>query len=416
MVGVKYESDQSDSSSIISSATDDSDYEIVPRYVHTVEPMERANIIRVSEPVSSLGRKIHDFITSSDEESDSGEDDIEYIGTLPGVPGVTYVPHSLVGSEVDDDRRTSGSSHLRNSQTLWRNGQTLDSRTFSSRSGLTAWEEDTPDSSKVMRAFMRVTEEQAMVRKIHHNQDGNWQSEGRSKIRKRPSSTTVCYQAKGSQSCHAGGTGEIVEGRWRDGGAVARTGFAAGAKGKRVGREICRARGRSWSKDIDAAITGAEQRESEARAAAIAKVKKQKEEEEAKKAAAAQEAQARRATAEKMAKEKMAKEKMEKDRLEAAAKEQKDKNDVVEKAKLEEKRVESAKRGQTSSEWKNWVDKQNWMKTEVINVIKADKATRTGLRPTMRLMTRNLGQVTNAKETVLRIVSCHHTQWWYADG
>jgi hypothetical protein len=44
----------------------------------------------------------------------------------------------------------------------------------------------------------------------------------------------------------------------------------------------------------------------------------------------------------------------------------------------------------------------------VINVIKADKATRTGLRPTMRLMTRNLGQVTNAKETVLRIVSRYH--------
>jgi len=105
----------------------------------------------------------------------------------------------------------------------------------------------------------------------------------------------------------------------------------------------------------------------------------------------------------------MAKKKMEKDRLDAAAKEHKDKSDV-EKARLEEKRVELAKRGQTSSEWKNWVDKQNWMKTEVINVIKADKATRTGLRPTMRLMTRNLGQVTNAKETVLRIVSRRQTR------
>jgi nucleoporin GLE1 len=104
----------------------------------------------------------------------------------------------------------------------------------------------------------------------------------------------------------------------------------------------------------------------------------------------------------------MAKEKMEKDRVDAAAKEQKDKSDVVEKARLEEKKAESAKRGQTSSEWRNWVDKQNWMKTEVINVIKADKTTRTGLRPTMRLMTRNLGQVTNAKETVLRIVSRYH--------
>ena len=100
---------------------------------------------------------------------------------------------------------------------------------------------------------------------------------------------------------------------------------------------------------------------------------------------------------------------MEKDRLEAVAKEQKDKSDVAEKARVEEKKAESAKRGQTSTEWKNWVDKQNWMKSEVIDVIKADKATRTGLRPTMRLMTRNLGQVTNAKETVLRIVSCNHT-------
>jgi nucleoporin GLE1 len=101
----------------------------------------------------------------------------------------------------------------------------------------------------------------------------------------------------------------------------------------------------------------------------------------------------------------MAKAKMEKDRVEAAAKEQKDKESVAEKAKLEEKRVESAKKGQTSSEWRNWVDKQRWMKAEIIDVVKADRNSRTGLRPTMRLMTRNLGQVTNAKETVLRIVS-----------
>jgi hypothetical protein len=92
MVGVKYESDQSDTSSIISSATDDSDYEIVPRYVNTVDSNIGADSFRMSEPVSSLGRKIHDFITTSDEESDSDGDDIEYIGALPGVPGVTYVP------------------------------------------------------------------------------------------------------------------------------------------------------------------------------------------------------------------------------------------------------------------------------------------------------------------------------------
>jgi hypothetical protein len=101
----------------------------------------------------------------------------------------------------------------------------------------------------------------------------------------------------------------------------------------------------------------------------------------------------------------MAREKMEKDRVEAEAKKQKDQVSAADKARLEEKQAAAAKRGQTSSEWKTWVDKQRWMKTEVIEVIKADRNTRTTLRTSMRLMTRNLGQVTNAKETVLRVVS-----------
>jgi hypothetical protein len=37
--------------------------------------------------------------------------------------------------------------------------------------------------------------------------------------------------------------------------------------------------------------------------------------------------------------------------------------------------------------------------------VKADRATKSGLRVGMRLMTRNLGQVTNAKEVILRVVS-----------
>jgi len=93
MVGVRDESDQSDSSFNISSASDDSDYEMIPRYAHPLDSTIAADLYRPSEPpISGLGRKIHDFITSSDEESDSEGDDIEYIGTLPGIPGVTYVP------------------------------------------------------------------------------------------------------------------------------------------------------------------------------------------------------------------------------------------------------------------------------------------------------------------------------------
>ena len=48
----------------------------------------QANDSRYSEPVSGLGRKIHDFVTSSDSESES-EDDFEYIGGLPRVKGIT---------------------------------------------------------------------------------------------------------------------------------------------------------------------------------------------------------------------------------------------------------------------------------------------------------------------------------------
>jgi len=101
----------------------------------------------------------------------------------------------------------------------------------------------------------------------------------------------------------------------------------------------------------------------------------------------------------------MARDQLEKDRVAAETKRQKEQVSAAEKARLEETQAAAAKRGQTSTEWKSWVDKQKWMKTEVIEVIKADRNTRTTLRTSMRLMTRNLGQVTNARETVLRVVS-----------
>lgn len=88
----------------------------------------------------------------------------------------------------------------------------------------------------------------------------------------------------------------------------------------------------------------------------------------------------------------------------------------------EEKEAEMRKaadtRGKTGTVWRTWVEKQKWMKKEVIEVIKADRATRTGLRTAMRLITRNLGQVTNKKETIVRVVSTQTSpeDWgWIAD-
>ena len=104
----------------------------------------------------------------------------------------------------------------------------------------------------------------------------------------------------------------------------------------------------------------------------------------------------------------MAKNHIAKQKADAQAKEERDRQAAEKKAKEEERAKAADTRGRTSSEWRKWVEKQRWMKKEVIEVIKADKATRTGLRTSMRLITRNMGQVTNSKETILRVVS--HTE------
>jgi hypothetical protein len=104
----------------------------------------------------------------------------------------------------------------------------------------------------------------------------------------------------------------------------------------------------------------------------------------------------------------MAKAKMDQDKADALAKEtqvEKDKEEAAAKARREAKEAESAKKGQTSTEWRKWVEKQRWMKAEVIEVVKADKATKSALRVGMRLITRNLGQVTNTRDVVVRVVS-----------
>jgi hypothetical protein len=128
-----------------------------------------------------------------------------------------------------------------------------------------------------------------------------------------------------------------------------------------------------------------------------------KERQAAEAAAAENEAKARRQAAENLAKAKM-----DKDKADAQAKEnqaEKEKEEAAAKARREAKEAESAKKGQTSTEWRKWVEKQKWMKAQVIEVVKADKATKSALRVGMRLITRNLGQVTNTRDVVVRVVS-----------
>lgn len=61
--------------------------------------------------------------------------------------------------------------------------------------------------------------------------------------------------------------------------------------------------------------------------------------------------------------------------------------------------------GQTGDQWNKWVGVQKWMKSKVIEPVKADGETKRGLRGLMRGVTRGLGQVVNTRESILRVVS-----------
>lgn len=102
--------------------------------------------------------------------------------------------------------------------------------------------------------------------------------------------------------------------------------------------------------------------------------------------------------------EREAKEKEERAKTEAASRSAAE----TAKAKLLEDREKKARAlevgNATRTEWTKWVDKQKWMKKEVIDVVKADKALRGQLKVGIRLITRGLGQVVNTRESIQRVV------------
>ncbi|KAK4684420.1 nucleoporin GLE1, partial [Tremellales sp. Uapishka_1] len=147
-----------------------------------------------------------------------------------------------------------------------------------------------------------------------------------------------------------------------------------------------------WS-EIDSAIREAEKTAAEQRAAAVAQAKKAREEEEAKIAAAEKAAVARKAEAERLAREHMERERKEKEDREA---------ELKRKEEQEETDRKNAEGNLPRTEWSEWVKQQQWMKTHVIDIVKADKG-KAALKVGMRLMTRGLGQVVNTKESILKV-------------
>ncbi|WVQ98199.1 hypothetical protein IAU59_005321 [Kwoniella sp. CBS 9459] len=157
-----------------------------------------------------------------------------------------------------------------------------------------------------------------------------------------------------------------------------------------------------WA-DIDAAIKEVEKKEAELVAAAQAAARRKKADEEARAAAAQKMAEAEKAEVEKRAREQAEAEQKNREVAELEQKRQ-----AALKDEEEARERDDAKKDRARSEWSTWVDKQKWMKKEVIEVVKADRATKTALRPGMRLMTRGLGQVVNTQEIVIRVTNDIH--------
>ncbi|KAK8847518.1 hypothetical protein IAR55_005376 [Kwoniella newhampshirensis] len=157
-----------------------------------------------------------------------------------------------------------------------------------------------------------------------------------------------------------------------------------------------------WA-DIDAAIKEVERKQAELAAAAQAAARKQREEEAARIAAAEEQALAQKAEADRKAKEQA-----EKENLAREAKEADEKRLTAEKEEQEAKLKEAAEKGKAGSEWTHWVERQRWMKAQVIEPVKADADLKKGLRPGMRLITRGLGQVINTQESIVRVTNDLH--------
>ena len=151
-------------------------------------------------------------------------------------------------------------------------------------------------------------------------------------------------------------------------------------------------------------IKEAERKKAEEQAAAAAEARKKKEEEEARIAAAEKEAIARKAEQERLAKEKAEKEAKEKAEKEKAEEEARAKAEA-DKAEADKKAAAAAEGNRSATEWAKWVQVQKRMKSEVIEVVKANREIRSGLRQALRLVTRSLGQVINTRETIVRVVS-----------
>ncbi|WWD07510.1 hypothetical protein V865_005611 [Kwoniella europaea PYCC6329] len=173
-------------------------------------------------------------------------------------------------------------------------------------------------------------------------------------------------------------------------------------EGEELERQFKEREKKLWD-DIDAAIKEVERREADLAAATMAAVQRQKAEEEARRAQAE-----KLALAHKAEEDRKAREQAEKEKQAQIAKEQEERRQLAEKEQEEVQAKVAAEKDRAGGEWRTWVEKQRWMKINVIEPVKGDRSTKTSLRAGMRLMTRGLGQVVNTQESIVRVTNDLH--------
>ncbi|OWZ66618.1 hypothetical protein AYX14_05912 [Cryptococcus neoformans] len=354
-----------------------------------------------ADPKSSLGRDIRAALDSSDEEVLESENEVEILG-LSGksVNGGKNEGKARIQSPWNAFSTPQSSKNKRKSEissSLWKHSplarSLIGSKVTTSKATLEEALKKEPD---VFETWVKRTEEEAW-------RDGQYRA-AKQQSHVRSIATNARAKIVSIQESQLSQEAEEIR-RLLEGLALRHN------KEEEELRKAFKEREETLWKDIDEVIRSVEKREAEAAAKAArvaqAEAKKRKEEEEAQIAEKDRMAREQKAEVERRTKELALKEQQAK-----AAKEAEERRIEEEKRAKEEKERASKrivdKREQAGVTWRAYIEKQNWMKSEVIEKVKADRPTMTSLNKGKRMIIRWLGQALNTRESVVKITTDIH--------
>ncbi len=173
-----------------------------------------------------------------------------------------------------------------------------------------------------------------------------------------------------------------------------------------VAKQFAEREKKLWA-DIDAALKEVERQEAQLRQAAQETARRLQAEEAERAAKAEQQAKERKAEEEKRVRTQAEEEKKRKeDEAQKEVQRAKDaQNAATAQQEKEQAERKSKEKTRLITEWSDWVEKQKWMKREVIEPMKRDTETLRPMKKIMRLIGRSVGQLVNSQEGIIRVVS-----------